>query len=105
MLHRDMSIYNILMYPKHHADTMTTRVYTKNPPKFIQDVLHPNEPPSQDGYVSHSFMILIPLADGREALQMTMHGVSSSILIMVPCSEKILTPNRYNLTMNWYIVL
>jgi hypothetical protein len=37
ILHRDMSLYNIRMYPKHHLPAQ--KHLAENRPKFIDDVL------------------------------------------------------------------
>ncbi len=37
ILHRDMSMNNILIYPQH--DPASEKRFTKNPPKFISDVI------------------------------------------------------------------
>jgi hypothetical protein len=41
IMHRDMSLYNIRMYPKHHKSAQGQ--LAKNKPKFINDVLAPDD--------------------------------------------------------------
>ena len=39
ILHRDISLNNVLMYPRHHPDTMKGKDLIANPPLFIRQVL------------------------------------------------------------------
>ncbi|KAJ3491341.1 hypothetical protein NLI96_g784 [Meripilus lineatus] len=39
VLHRNISPWNIVMYPAHHPDTMKDKELTKNPPLFISQIL------------------------------------------------------------------
>ena len=42
ILHRDISLNNVKMYPRHHPDAMEGKVLMAEPPKFINDVLPEN---------------------------------------------------------------
>ena len=39
ILHRDISLNNIMMYPRHHSDALNGKVLISEPPVFIKDVL------------------------------------------------------------------
>ncbi|KAI0072547.1 hypothetical protein K474DRAFT_1667686 [Panus rudis PR-1116 ss-1] len=67
VLHRDLSIYNVLMYPQHGKKNHEEDVYVEDPPYFIEEVLDP-----QSGRTSgHAFKdrcrgLLIDLDNGSE---------------------------------------
>ena len=42
ILHRDISVNNVKMYPRHHTDAMKGKKFMAEPPKFIRDVLPKN---------------------------------------------------------------
>ena len=44
ILHRDISSYNILMYPKHNPKVKSDKGLVRNPPIFINQVLSGEKP-------------------------------------------------------------
>ena len=42
ILHRDISLNNLKMYPRHHPDAMNGKEFIAEPPKFIKEVLPKN---------------------------------------------------------------
>ncbi|KAI0076336.1 hypothetical protein K474DRAFT_1675708 [Panus rudis PR-1116 ss-1] len=67
VLHRDLSIYNVLMYPKHGKGKDKNEIFVEDPPRFIEEVLNYKSGRAND----HPFRdqcraLLIDLDNGSE---------------------------------------